>query len=74
MYGYAAPFYSNPIYYILLVTVLILSVYAQIKVSSTFKRTAKYRTAGALPVRRRRMRSCAPTGYTMCRFVPAEAV
>ena len=41
MYGYAAPFYSNPIYYILLVPVLILSVYAQIKVSSTFKRYSK---------------------------------
>ena len=41
MYGYAAPFYYNSIYYILLIPVVILSLYAQIKVSSTFKRFSK---------------------------------
>jgi len=41
MYGYAAPFYYNSIYYVLLIPVVILSLYAQIKVSSTFKRFSK---------------------------------
>ena len=34
------PFYYEKIYWILLIPVLILSIYAQIKVSSTFKRAS----------------------------------
>ena len=40
MYGYA-PFYYNSIYYVLLIPVVLLSLYAQIKVSSTFKRFSR---------------------------------
>ncbi len=41
MYGYAAPFYYHSVYYILLIPVVLLSIYAQIKVSSTFKRFSR---------------------------------
>ena len=44
-YGYGGAFYTDAIYWIILIPVLILSVYAQIKVSSSFSRYSKVRSS-----------------------------
>lgn len=42
-YSYSSPFYADTIYWILLIPVLILSVYAQAKVSGNFNRYSQVR-------------------------------
>ena len=42
-YSYSSPFYADAIYWILLIPVLILSVYAQAKVSGNFNRYSQIR-------------------------------
>ncbi len=44
-YGYGGAFYADAIYWVLLIPVLIISLYAQIKVSSNFNKYSKVRNS-----------------------------
>lgn len=69
-----SPFYYDAIYWILLIPVLILSFYAQIKVSSTFKRYSSQPNRRQITGSRLHMKSCGPTASVMYKSVPAGAV
>ena len=76
-YGYYSygEFLANNLYFLLLIPVLLLSIWAQIQVSGSFRRYSQAATTDAAsPAPRRRRRCCGPTGSTTCPSGPAGAI